>query len=493
MTISNAPKVFYVMPFSGRSYEEIVSFRQGLHGLASNHGVQLLEQFIGVEEKGLYETHGYLPLFIAGKDFDFVREADILIADYSGGSIGRDVEVVLAKEILDKRTIAIVPDAECAQRIADHPYVRLYSNYIVRTVEEAFSLAGSLGNFPLSQKISALSRVQKDRIDVLLQNEARTGGIDAIERLLPSELRRRWKDLFGTEYTRVLGTSFDEYPVTLRINPILWNRAAFERFCQYNSLSYESVEFSEYVFRMGRSASHETIRKTPEYAAGNYYIQELSSLLSPIALNPQPGEKILDLCAAPGSKTTQMAEMMRDEGEILAVDISPERMSILRAAVKRQGLSIITPLTGESEAIGDTHPEFFDRVLVDGPCSCEGIFRYKAHKFFEWDFALLPKLIDMQKRILESGYRALKPGGELLYSTCTFAPEENEGVVYWLFKRYSSATVRRPEFPGVAVRPALLKWGHWRYDGRISNCVRLYPHDNDTIGFFIALIVKELK
>ena len=479
-------KIFYAMPFTGKSHADIVQFRHKLHNLAKQAGVELLEQFIGIEEEDMYESHGYLPLFIARKDHDLLKKADIVIADYSGHSIGRDCEIVLANEVFDKRVIAVVPD----QHAKNHPYIRLYSNYIVNTEEDAFKLCRELASFPLSSEICGLSRDQKDSIDILLKEILKSNSVEEICNLLPTELKSRWQILFKHEYSDLLEWCFSALPKTARINTRKSSIGAFKNTCDKYSWNVEPLELSNNVYRFQLSQSAIRFGETAEYVSGMFYIQELASMLPAFALDPRPEEKVLDLCAAPGSKTTQMAELMENRGELLAVDISESRLEILKTLLDRHAVTMVKPLLEDGIIIGDSHKEQFDKVLVDGPCSCEGIFRYKPHKFFEWDLLQVYRSTEIQMKLLESGFKALKPDGLLVYSTCTYCPEENEAVVDWLLKKYETADLIPLHFNGIKVREGLTAWEHFDYDQRLSKAVRIYPQDNNTIGFFIAKIIK---
>jgi len=482
-------KIFYAMPFTGRPYKEIVKYRKKIRELATKYNLDLLEQFVGVEKKDRFENHGYPPLFIAKKDHSLIRMAHVVIVDFSGSSIGRDCEIVVAKEILDKRVISVVPDGH----MRNHPYLRLYSNYVVNKVEEAFALSQQLAQFPLPETMSGFTREQKDETDLSVAEYLKKGGVNGLTKFLPTELQRRWKALFGSEYREVLDWSFKAFASkAVRVNRLKSSTQEFfstvEKY-KWNPSSLDSIDL-ENVFRIQDIPGTSRFGTTPEFRNGLFYVQDLASILAPIALDPKPGDQVLDLGAAPGSKTTQMAEMMRNRGKILAVDICASRMDDLQKVVDRMGVGIVTTLVVDGRTIGDEFPKVFDKVLVDGPCSCEGIFRYKAHKFLEWDLLNIYKLTDIQLGLLNSGYKVLKPGGTLVYSTCTYAPEENEAIVDELLKMESSAKLETIHLGGIKTRPGLTEWEHQKYDKRLSGAVRIVPQDNDTIGFFIAKITK---
>jgi NOL1/NOP2/sun family putative RNA methylase len=474
------------MAFTGKSHDKIVQYRQYLHSLAVKEGLNLIEQFIGVEEKELFETHGYMPLFILEKDLNLIKRADIIIADFTDQSLGRDCEVFQAKELYGKRIISIVPN----EQLKNHPYLRLFSNYIVDTPDEAFKLCHEMALFSLSPSVVNLSREQKDMIDEKIDQMFDSNGGKNLTCLLPTELKRRWKNLFKNEYEVILNWSFRTLPTSVRLNTQKYTQSDFENTCRKYSWSSKLFDLSNNIYQLKSKNPTNRFDQTDEYSNGMYYIQDLASMLPPIALGPQPGENVLDLCAAPGSKTTQIAELMKNSGNILAVDISNERLDILNKAIDRMGYLIVKPILEDGRNIGKKYSEQFDRVLVDGPCSCEGIIRYRAHKFFEWDLFQISKLTDMQFSLLESGFNALKPGGVLVYSTCTFGPEENEGIIDLMLEKYITASLVTMKFNGIKTRKGLTKWGHLPFDPSLSKTIRIYPQDNNTIGFFIAKIIK---
>lgn len=479
-------RVFYAMPFTGRSHDEILKFRQNLHAKAAKFDLELLEQFIGVEEEDKFEAHGYLPLFIARKDHGLLRMADIVMVDYGAHSVGRDCELVVAKEVMNKRVIAIVPDPH----MRNHPYIRLYSNYIVPSVDHAFELAAALSLFSLPSDFQIFSREQKDAVDRQITALIERYGTAGVSELMPPELKRRWETLFAGEYQSLIEWSFRGMPKTVRTNTLKCSPKEFDSICKKYAWSASPVEGFEKVYRFPMVRPSVSFGETPEFAEGLFYVQDLASMLPALALEPKPGETVLDLGAAPGSKTTQMAAMMQNNGRIVALDISGSRVEVLKSVVKRVGATIVEPRLADATALGDEYSQQFDKVLVDGPCSCEGIFRYKPHKLFEWDLLQIYRLTEILQKMLQSGFEALKPGGTLVYSTCTYAPEENEAIVSRLLQKYRSAEIISLQFSGVKTRSGLENWEHDEYDTRLSQSMRIYPQDNDTIGFFIAKITK---
>lgn len=238
-----------------------------------------------------------------------------------------------------------------------------------------------------------------------------------------------------------------------------------------------------------------------EHLIGYYYIQELASMLPVIALKPKPNEIILDLCASPGSKTTQLASEMKNTGVIIANEVSLGRIKILASNLERCGVAntIITKKDGISlcKRIKKYNPELrFDKILVDAPCSGEGTLRSSPKTYLMWNINTIRQLSGIQKKLLESALKILKPNGELVYSTCTHAPEENEGVLnYVLNSEEFKDKIKIEKIPlpkELNFRQGIKKWQDKEYIEDVKYSCRIYPQDSDTEGFFIAKI-KKLK
>jgi NOL1/NOP2/sun family putative RNA methylase len=214
-------------------------------------------------------------------------------------------------------------------------------------------------------------------------------------------------------------------------------------------------------------------------------------MVPPLILNPQKDDKILDICAAPGSKTTQIAALMGNSGVIIANDTSLIRLYKLRANLKIQGVINTQTARIPGQTIWQKYPEYFDRVLADVPCSMEGRFYTSDKKTFQdWSKAKIKKLSEIQKWILRSAVSATKPGGTIVYSTCTLAPEENEGVIDWIIKKEKgNIIIEEIDINGLTFNPPLNKWGEKIYDPQIKLTKRILP-GQEMEGFFIAKIRK---
>lgn len=227
---------------------------------------------------------------------------------------------------------------------------------------------------------------------------------------------------------------------------------------------------------------------TLEHWLGYYYIQEATQLLPVKALAPKPGERILDLCAAPGGKTTQIAQYMNDYGLLVANDYSAKRIQALLANVYRLGIKCVVV----TECPGEKFPGEgeFDRVLVDAPCSGEGVARRFPHLRKGAPLGTVLRLSILQKKLLVRALELVRPGGIVVYSTCTLAPEENEGVVKHVLDRGLAELI--PWEPPVPHAPGLVRFGEAEYGLEMQKTVRIYPHHFDSEGGFIAVLRRPL-
>lgn len=231
--------------------------------------------------------------------------------------------------------------------------------------------------------------------------------------------------------------------------------------------------------------------KAIEHQIGYYYVQDLSSMMPPLALAPQKNEAILDLCAAPGSKTTQMAMLMKNKGTIIANDIALGRIRILQTNLERCGCTnvVMTRMKGTSLCNRFMKNKImFDKILVDAPCSGEGTICFDSHILEMWNPNMIKRLSNEQKKLCISSISCLKKDGILIYSTCTHEPEENELVVNFLLKNFP-VKLESFELP-LKTRPGITEWEGKKLNPELKKCHRIYPQDNDTEGFFVAKIRK---
>ena len=209
-------------------------------------------------------------------------------------------------------------------------------------------------------------------------------------------------------------------------------------------------------------------------------------MIPPLVLEPQPGEVILDMCAAPGSKATQIAQYMENKGVLVANDFKGDRIAALGINMQRCGVSnaVISLMMGER------FKDFeFDRILVDAPCSGTGTIRKSPRTLRIWNTNMTLKLSSAQKRLIVNAFDNLKKGGVLVYSTCTLEPEEDEEVIDYLLSVRDSARVEEIELD-IKRSPAIVEFRGKTYSSEVKKCLRIWPQDNDTEGFFVCKIKK---
>ena len=228
---------------------------------------------------------------------------------------------------------------------------------------------------------------------------------------------------------------------------------------------------------------------TVEHQLGYFYIQEAASMIPPIVLNPRPSDLVLDVASSPGSKTSQMAQMMKNEGLIIANDASSIRMMPLCSNLTRLGIlnTITTVKVGQQFS---KYHETFDKILLDAPCSGTGTIRKSVKTIRMWNPRVLKGITNVQKELIKSSFKALKKGGTLVYSTCSLEPEENEGIISWFLEQEKDVEVESFSLPGLKQGKAITEFEGEVYNSEVKKTCRLWPQDNDTEGFFIAKLRK---
>ena len=271
---------------------------------------------------------------------------------------------------------------------------------------------------------------------------------------------------------------------SFRINTLKISVEEAHTLLSNRKIDFQKVNFCSYAIIVGKSAAQELLR-SDLVNDGLLYAQGLESLLPVIVLDPRPNQRVLDLCAAPGSKTSQIAMHMNNQGTLKANEPIRQRLYRLKAVLELTGAKAqITSTDGRRLKV---HDGLFDRILVDAPCSCEGRFIINEPKSFAyWSVRKIKEMSHKQKGLLLNASRLLGPGGILVYATCTFAPEENEEVVDWFLRKTDGRFELTPmSIDGVRTYPCLTQWRKRTYDARIKDAARILP-DERMEGFFIA-------
>ncbi len=299
---------------------------------------------------------------------------------------------------------------------------------------------------------------------------------------LPEEFLKRMKSLLGGDFDKFLDAFMKEPVRALRVNT---KKISVEDFLSLADVNLTPIPFCEegFYFECDR------IGNEPHHHAGAFYVQEPAAMSAVECIDIDPDWKILDLCASPGGKSTQAAAKLSERGLIVSNEIDSARKKILNSNIERLGIKNAVITSTDSKNLAAEYPRFFDLVIVDAPCSGEGMMRKNDLAISEWSTQNIEMCAKRQAEILENAERTVKEDGYLLYSTCTFAPEENELQIY-------NFLVKHPEYELIPVNKRV---SDSTADGIIpdgvdcpslSLCRRFYPHISPGEGQFMALLHK---
>lgn len=298
----------------------------------------------------------------------------------------------------------------------------------------------------------------------------------------------RYRDIIQS-WEQFIEYSLKPLPTVIWTNTLRITTQRLQELLQQDGVILRTVSWVDTAFRV--ESSPVSLGTLWEYWAGLYHIQEEVSLLPPYILKPQPGERILDMCAAPGNKTAQMAVLMENTGTIVANDNNRKRIGAIRALADRMGLINISVIVSDGTSFSFKNGQF-DRILVDVPCSCEGNSRKTPSVLEECSLQFSLRLAKRQTLLLKRAVELCKPGGIIIYSTCTYAPEENEGVVNAVLNLFPDKLEMLPiTIPAFQTAPGLTSWQGQQYSQELQYSIRVYPHLNDTGGFYVALLRKK--
>lgn len=285
------------------------------------------------------------------------------------------------------------------------------------------------------------------------------------------------------------GFSNEKRPV-IRINTLKTNTQEMMSFFREKNIQFERIPFLPDALII-KNKKERDFEDMEIYTQGKIYFQGISSQIPVLFLAPKAGEKVLDVSAAPGSKTTQIGIMMRNTGEILANELDAIRLERMKYNLEKQGISIAETRLGDGSVLGNEYPEAFDKVLLDAPCSAEGRINMKEIRTFKfWSEKNIKENSQLQKRLFLSAYKALKKGGTLVYSTCTLAPEENEKIVDWALGRFEDLSVKKISLDFKYLLPIVTQFRESTFHPQVKNCLKAAPSDVSE-GFFIACFEKK--
>lgn len=309
---------------------------------------------------------------------------------------------------------------------------------------------------------------------------------------LPEPFLKRLRSILEPGlYPSVLATFSEEKITTFRLNGLKGGDTESIKRLQDLGLNLEAVTGLENVW----SVKHDQrglLISSREFETGQIYVQNVSSMIPPMILEPEKKDRILDMTAAPGSKTLQLAEMVDKTGQIVAIEKVRNRFYKLKDNLQKNGAGFVKTFLGDGERVWRRNMETFDRVLLDAPCSTEGRFlENDPETYHYWSMRKVKEMVRKQSRLLFSAVQCLKPGGTLVYSTCTFAPEENEGVIDRILQQFEgSLSIEEIGMPkGAKFTPGLTTWRNKRFNPEVERARRILP-DHQFEGFFVCRIRK---
>lgn len=305
--------------------------------------------------------------------------------------------------------------------------------------------------------------------------------------VVSSELQTFLEEFIPDNIDAILESYSKPMPETFRINTIKISREECLSLLAEDGFEIKPIPYTEDGYYV---SAGENLTTSLWHMLGYIYIQGPVSILVTELLDVEPGQIVLDLCAAPGSKSTHIAQKLNGKGVVVANDVSRTRIKALASNMQRCGVINGVITLNDGKTMGYKHRSFFDRVLVDAPCSSLGIGSKDWSVLRNWSQKTSERISKLQRSLLHSGYAALKPGGILLYSTCTFHPLENEAVVNSLLEKFPEAEVVLPHINNINYDKGLTEWKNMQFFPEVANTVRIFPYQSNAEGFFIAKIRK---
>ena len=286
----------------------------------------------------------------------------------------------------------------------------------------------------------------------------------------PEEFIEKYSKLLGSEWDKFLATIKQKQPKSVWINTNKLGASVVEEKLLEKDIIFRKYSFSGQAFEieMEKPGDLELFKR------GKISLQEKAAMLPVIALAPTKDDYVLDACAAPGMKTIQLSNLA---GKVLAIDVNSER---IKSLIHNKGKYALHNVKVERTDVRNIK-EKFDKIVLDAPCSSEGLVRKKRNALKGWSMEIVQRKSELQKELIIHCFDLLKNGGEMVYATCSFAPEENEEVVLHLLKERKNAKVIPVKLSGIKIRENKV----------CENCVRLYPQDNNTQQFFLVKIKKK--
>ena len=306
-----------------------------------------------------------------------------------------------------------------------------------------------------------------------------------VKRKLPKEfVESLYENYTPLSVDKILSGMSGNRSTTLRVNTLKYSIQDLMKELKSSNIKFERVPWFRDALII-KNKKEKDIQNLEIYNKGYIYLQSLPSMIPPLVLEPKEGEKVLDMTAAPGSKTTEMAMLMNNKGKILANELDKLRCERLKYNVDMQGAEIVEVINQRGEKLGNLYPNNFDKVLLDAPCSGEGRFLANDVKTYRnWSKKSVIQLAKLQKKLFKSAYDALKPGGVMVYSTCTLNKEENEDVLEWAIDNLNLKIIDIK----IEIKEGISAFTEGR-DISIGKAIRILP-SKDMEGFFFFFLKK---
>jgi 16S rRNA (cytosine967-C5)-methyltransferase len=365
-------------------------------------------------------------------------------------------------------------------------YQILYMERIPRSaaVDEAVELARQYGHEGVAKFVNGVLRNLIRKLPTLVWPSPEEDPVRALAILHshPEWLVREWRERYGTEQAvQLMEASNRIPPLTVRVNTLKATREQVVEALAAEGVRAEPTPHSPFGLIIHDLTSASYLDRLKTMKTGLFAVQDESSMLVGPVVAPQPGQTVIDVAAAPGGKTTHMAELMQNQGQIIAMDIHEHKVGLIEENAKRLGITMIQGVRGDAREVGKLMPGRADAVLCDVPCSGLGTLARRPDARWRKEAGDIAGLVPIQEAILESASAAVKPGGTLVYSTCTIHPRENQELV-------TAFVERHPEFRFDDIRPYLP-------EGLAADAhegwIQLMPHIHGTDGFFIARLKKQ--
>ncbi len=311
----------------------------------------------------------------------------------------------------------------------------------------------------------------------------RIPGTEDIE--IKEKFEERYRALLGKDYKKFIEASLSFMRKSIRVNTLKITVDELKKRLEKEWKLTQIPWCKEGFFIEHKKGLRRDIGNLLEHNLGYFYVQEAASMIPPVVLDAKPDNAVLDMCSAPGSKTTQLAAMMQNKGVLVSNDSDYKRMAPLSFNIQRTGATntLVTLMEGRFFKMP------FDKILLDAPCSGTGTIRKSLKTLKMWNPNMIKRIAGTQRQLIDVAFNCLKPGGVMTYSTCTLEPEEDEAIIDFLLSKYDNAKLEKIDL-NIKHSPTIKSFEGTEYNKEVEKCLRIWPQDNDTCGFFVAKIRK---